>query len=523
MGAAPLDAPIGTWLPKYIACAISLFGAIIHIMLLPRGPAPVLSVWMAVFFTGGAASAAIGATLEAAFHDTQEGPAWSAMLVGVEVAAAGAWVSGAIMCATGTRFLRIATRIGAYSGLGIFVLTLILVFTASPKQRFDLAFTLAAYGGVGMLLGASVLAVRVRGLRIPCLLIVLGVAVTAAGYGLDAAWLGPSCAPPRGSRDCPLPAGWTADGVYHSALAIAYLLILIGSARLAARKAPTAAATTSATAAAASAALLSVQHNASRFEQPGHVADPCAACISRYESLLLTVHAVVVWLMTSVPPAKRRPLRIKHAINTHKALCAPVVVAFLIWRRCSTPHAYAYLAMHGLYGLTWLIKDQTFPDKSWEAPASIASFLTLFSLMALFWIAPALLVSSPMPRAEVTGLALCLWIVGFFFLHVSDAQKFFTLRVKSGLIDDGLYARTRNPNYFGELLIYSAFALSACESKLWYVPWAVNLLVWSVLFVPNWIVKDRSISRHPGWERYRKRSGLVIPWCFGDGWWRDDE
>ena len=223
-------------------------------------------------------------------------------------------------------------------------------------------------------------------------------------------------------------------------------------------------------------------------------------------------------------PDASKPMRIKHAINAHKALCAPVIAALFIWQRCSTPHAYVYLAMHGLYGLTWLLKDQTFPDRSWEAPASVASFFTLFLLMALFWIAPALLATAPrMPRPEVTGVALCLWIVGFFFLHVSDAQKFYTMRLKAGLIDDGLYARTRNPNYFGELLIYSGFALSACASEYWYVPWAVNLLVWSVLFVPNWIAKDQSISRHPGWERYRKRSGLVIPWCFGDGWWRDDD
>ena len=115
-----------------------------------------------------------------------------------------------------------------------------------------------------------------------------------------------------------------------------------------------------------------------------------------------------------------------------------------------------------------------------------------------------------------------LYIFGFFHLHVGDAQKHFTLRLRPNqLIDDALFARTRNPNYFGELLIYSAFAVSACASEYWYLPWGVNALVWSVLFVPNWVRKDKSLSRHEGWAEYRRKSGLVVPWLFGDGWWGD--
>ena len=48
------------------------------------------------------------------------------------------------------------------------------------------------------------------------------------------------------------------------------------------------------------------------------------------------------------------------------------------------------------------------------------------------------------------------------FLHASDAQKFFTLRVRPGLINDGFFARTRNPNC---AYITSEFA-SACASHL---------------------------------------------------------
>jgi steroid 5-alpha reductase family enzyme len=98
------------------------------------------------------------------------------------------------------------------------------------------------------------------------------------------------------------------------------------------------------------------------------------------------------------------------------------------------------------------------------------------------------LYQAPSPPNALVATALASYCFGFFFLHTSDAQKYFTLRLRPGLITDGFFSRTRNPNYFGELLIYTGFALMASGANwhLWLVPWIINLLVWFVLFVPNW-------------------------------------
>ena len=53
------------------------------------------------------------------------------------------------------------------------------------------------------------------------------------------------------------------------------------------------------------------------------------------------------------------------------------------------------------------------------------------------------------------GLALFLYTVGIFLHYVSDAQKYYTLQYRKGLIEEGLFSRTRNPNYLGEILIYT--------------------------------------------------------------------
>lgn len=42
-----------------------------------------------------------------------------------------------------------------------------------------------------------------------------------------------------------------------------------------------------------------------------------------------------------------------------------------------------------------------------------------------------------------------------------DAQKYYTLQHKKQLITDGMYRYIRSPNYLGEVMIYSSYALLA--------------------------------------------------------------
>ena len=49
--------------------------------------------------------------------------------------------------------------------------------------------------------------------------------------------------------------------------------------------------------------------------------------------------------------------------------------------------------------------------------------------------------------------------------HTADVQKYFVLRAKRGLITDGLFSRSRNPNYLGEMFIYGSFAGNAAQSS----------------------------------------------------------
>ncbi|MEO5583717.1 MAG: DUF1295 domain-containing protein [Saprospiraceae bacterium] len=46
-------------------------------------------------------------------------------------------------------------------------------------------------------------------------------------------------------------------------------------------------------------------------------------------------------------------------------------------------------------------------------------------------------------------------------MMTSEAQKYYTLKYHLDLINEGLFTKTRNPNYLGEMMIYAPYALMA--------------------------------------------------------------
>ena len=207
-------------------------------------------------------------------------------------------------------------------------------------------------------------------------------------------------------------------------------------------------------------------------------------------------------------------MRQYHAIDLHKSTTFIVVLALMFAYDNFTAAAWTYLAIHGSYGLMWLFKSWTFPDKQWSEETSLAGGAQMFFMLGLYWLAPWLLISGGAEApAWVIGLSVSLWGFGTLLHYGADAQKHFVLSARKGLITDGFFARTRNPNYLGEILIYCGFAVLSMH----WVPWLVNAFFWAAAFVPNMRKKDESMSRYPEWDSYVARTGLLLPKLVGRG------
>lgn len=201
-------------------------------------------------------------------------------------------------------------------------------------------------------------------------------------------------------------------------------------------------------------------------------------------------------------------MKLKYIVNLHKGATAVVVPVMMFYYDNFSTGPWLYLGLHGTYGILWLMKDQIFPDKQWEKDVSIGYAIFAFCALLLYWLAPWLLISGGMvPSGPVIAGSVFLVVAGTMIHFASDAQKFFVLKIRSGLISDGFFARSRNTNYLGELLIYSGFALASCH----WMGWIGIAAFFLIEFIPNMIKKDKSLSRYPEFADYKNKSGFFLP------------
>ena len=195
-------------------------------------------------------------------------------------------------------------------------------------------------------------------------------------------------------------------------------------------------------------------------------------------------------------------------IDLHKALVIPVVLALMGYYQNWSTDAFVYLGMHGSYSLLWLIKQRTYRDVRFDQRLPLRiGLLFVFLPLAGYYVAPYLLISRHISVAPaLVGLAVFTFTIGVFLHYVSDAQKYYTLQFRKGLIRERLFGRMRNPNYLGEILIYLGYATLSMH----WLPFLI--LAGSVFgfFARNMVAKDRSLARHPGFEDYQPVEVVVF-------------
>lgn len=205
-----------------------------------------------------------------------------------------------------------------------------------------------------------------------------------------------------------------------------------------------------------------------------------------------------------------RTWRCDHVIDGQKIVTVFFIYGLMHYYGNFSLGAWVYLALHGTYGYTWLVKDLAFPNKAFERRITIGSVLFLYlGLNAAYWSLPWLFISRHVgPSGPMLFAAVAMHTLGVAWMAAADTQKNCTLRYRKGLITNGVFAYTRNPNYLGEILIYASYALLAAH---WF-GWLVIVIQSTCLFLPRMLMKDESISRYPDWEGYAGRSSLLIPW-----------
>ena len=155
------------------------------------------------------------------------------------------------------------------------------------------------------------------------------------------------------------------------------------------------------------------------------------------------------------------------------------------------------------------------------ASFSERSLVTVFWLQAglvwlVSWPVQAEMGGPPVPFGILDGLGLVLFAIGFAFEAIGDFQlaRFRADPANAGrVLDRGVWAWSRHPNYFGDATLWwGLFLICLAGSGAWWSvlsPLAVTFLLLRVSGVT--MMEDRIVERRPAYAEYARRTSVFVP------------
>jgi len=115
------------------------------------------------------------------------------------------------------------------------------------------------------------------------------------------------------------------------------------------------------------------------------------------------------------------------------------------------------------------------------------------------------------------GLGVLLWSLGFLFESVGDSQLA-AFKADPGnrgrVMDRGLWAYTRHPNYFGEALMWwGIFLIALAAPGGWWTvisPLTITAVLLKMTGIP--LTERLLVERRPGYGDYIRDTSAFIPW-----------
>ncbi len=160
----------------------------------------------------------------------------------------------------------------------------------------------------------------------------------------------------------------------------------------------------------------------------------------------------------------------------------------------------------------------------------LKSYVNIFLLQALFMLIIALVLvfnvmsgfANPVNPVMLIPIMLgvVVWLGGYFFQSVGDRQlAIFVANPdnKGKLMTQGLWAYTRHPNYFGEVLMWWGIAILAFANGFGVAIALIGLIsplvvTWLLRYVSGVPLLEKHMKTKPGFSDYEKTTNIFFPW-----------
>jgi steroid 5-alpha reductase family enzyme len=159
------------------------------------------------------------------------------------------------------------------------------------------------------------------------------------------------------------------------------------------------------------------------------------------------------------------------------------------------------------------IRKRNEPNFAFKSLYLIFGFQGLLALVISLPLAVAIQSGTPLGWLDYAGILF--WLVGMVFEAGGDWQL---ARFKSDpdnkgrVLDSGLWALTRHPNYFGDFCVWWGFFLIALSAGGWWTLISPLLMSFMLLKVSGVALLEKDIGkRRPEYARYIKKTNAFFP------------
>lgn len=152
---------------------------------------------------------------------------------------------------------------------------------------------------------------------------------------------------------------------------------------------------------------------------------------------------------------------------------------------------------------------------------ALSMYLKIYLVQAVLAFVISLPVIIILNASEMVGfgwyvfVGLLIWLIGFYFEAVGDAQlSAFTRnhRNKGKLMTQGIWRYTRHPNYFGEAVQWWGIATIALSVPFGWLgvisPLTLTILL---LFISGIPLTEKYFESRSGWQEYKRKTSKFIP------------
>ncbi|MES2552100.1 MAG: DUF1295 domain-containing protein [Pseudomonadota bacterium] len=254
-----------------------------------------------------------------------------------------------------------------------------------------------------------------------------------------------------------------------------------------------------------------------------------------YGLAVMAIFAMAGWLVS----VARRNVTLVDSMWSLFFLLAAIAYAYAgnsLANPFDNPRAALMLALVGVWAirlagyLSWrnqLFSKNTHEDHRYQAIRKnnephfwLKSLYIVFGLQLLLaWVVSLPLLGGINSTASLQALDVAgalLWLFGFTWESTGDWQlaKFKARPSNKGkVMDKGLWAYSRHPNYFGEFCLWWGYFLIALSAGAWWSIASPLLMTLLLLKVSGVSLLEKDIGeRRPGYAAYIKRTNAFFPW-----------